>query len=162
MKNNKMPTPDQLNIEITDNMRKKMGAFVTLHKNGMLRGCIGEIIPRRPLYKAVMNQAVNSGLNDYRFPQVKESEIPKIEFEISALTPPTSISSYKDIVLGRDGIIISKHGRSAVYLPQVAPEQGWGLDETLSHLSLKAGLPADAWKDDASFTTFRAIVFNEE
>ena len=108
-----------------------------------------------------MNQAVNSGLRDYRFPQVTEPEIPDIVFEISALTPPTPITSYKDIVLGRDGIIISKYGHSAVYLPQVAPEQGWNIDQTLSHLSLKAGLPSDAWKENASFTTFRAIVFSE-
>ncbi len=162
IKNKKMPIPEELGIKITPNMRKVMGVFVTLHEFGMLRGCIGEIMPTRPLYEAVMDQAVNSGLRDYRFPQVKEKEIPDLVFEISALTPPVIVSSYKDIVLGKDGIIISKHGHHAVYLPQVAPEQGWNIEQTLSHLSLKAGLPSDAWKKDASFTTFQAIVFNEE
>ena len=157
-----MPTPEELGIKITPNMRQKMGVFVTLHKNGMLRGCIGEITPRRPLYIAVMHQAINSALRDYRFPKVKESEIPSLEYEISALTPPKPVSSYKDIVIGRDGMTISKHGYSAVFLPQVAPEQGWNLDQTLTHLSQKAGLPSNAWKKDAEFTTFQAIVFNEK
>ncbi len=162
MKNKTIPTPDQLGIEITSNMRKKMGAFVTLHKYGKLRGCIGEILPKRPLYIAVMSQAVNAALRDYRFPKVTEQELPNLEFEISALTPPEPVSSYKNIVIGKDGMIISKHGYSAVFLPQVAPEQGWNLAQTLTHLSQKAGLPANAWKDGAEFTTFQAIVFNEK
>ena len=162
MKNRKMPTPEKLGIKITSSMRQKMGCFVTLHKHGMLRGCIGEISPTRPLYVAVMHQAVNAALRDHRFPRVNAKEIPNLEFEISALTPPKPVSSYKDIVIGRDGMIISKHGYSAVFLPQVAPEQGWDLAQTLTHLSQKAGLPPNAWKDGAAFTTFQAIVFNEK
>ena len=162
MKNRKMPTPEELGIKITPNMRQKMGAFVTLHEHGLLRGCIGEISPTRPLYVAVMHQAVNAALRDHRFPRVQTNEIPKLEFEISALTPPKPVSSYKDIVIGRDGMIISKHGHSAVFLPQVAPEQGWDLAQTLTHLSQKAGLSPDAWKDGATFTTFQAIVFEEK
>jgi MEMO1 family protein len=161
MKNKKMPTPEELDIKITSGMRQKMGVFVTLHEHGMLRGCIGEITPTRPLYVAVMHQAVNAALRDHRFPRVHTEEIPNIEFEISALTPPKPVSSYEDIVIGRDGMIISKHGYSSVFLPQVAPEQGWDLAQTLTHLSQKAGLPPNAWKDGASFTTFQAIVFKE-
>ena len=101
MQNMKMPTPEQLGIKITPAMKKVMGAFVTLQKNGRLRGCIGEIFPRRPLYQAVMAHAINSALNDRRFPQVQDSELPKLEFEISALTQPKSVKSYKDIVIGK-------------------------------------------------------------
>ena len=156
-----MPTPEELDIKITPNMRQQMGVFVTLHEDGMLRGCVGEITPTRPLYVAVMHQAVNAALRDNRFPQVKMEEIPNLEFEISALTPPKPVSSYKNIVIGRDGMTITKDGRSAVFLPQVAPEQGWDLAQTLTHLSQKAWLPANAWKDGAKFTIFQAIVFKE-
>jgi len=162
MKNRAMPTPEQLGIKITPGMRQTMGVFVTLHEQGKLRGCIGEIMPKRSLYVAVMHQSINAALRDYRFSQVQTAELPDLEFEISALTPPKPVSSYKDIVIGKDGIIISKNGYSAVYLPQVAPEQGWNLAQTLTHLSRKAGLPSNAWKEGAKFTTFQAIVFNEK
>ena len=143
-------------------MQKTMGAFVTLHKDGKLRGCIGEILPRLPLYQIVMYLAIHSALKDYRFPQVTEKEIPNLEFEISALTPPNAVFSYKDIVIGRDGMTLSRDGHFAVFLPQVAPEQGWNLEQTLTHLSQKAGLPPNAWKSGAKFTTFQAIVFSEK
>ncbi len=162
MKNNAMPTPEQLEIKITPGMKQIMGAFVTLHENGKLRGCIGEIVPRRPLYVAAMAHAVNSALRDYRFSHVDIDEIPKLEFEISALTPSKPVKSCKGIVIGKHGMTIQKNGRSAVFLPQVAPEQGWNLEQTLTHLSMKAGLPPDAWKADAKFTVFEAIVFNDK
>lgn len=162
MNNRKKASTEELGIKLSPAMKNEMGVFVTLHKDGMLRGCIGEIVPRRALYEAVMDQAINSALNDYRFAPVKISEIPQLEFEISALTPPKAVESYKDIIIGKHGMTLSKNGRSAVFLPQVAPEQGWGLEETLKHLSVKAGLSADAWKVGAKFTVFEAIVFNEK
>jgi MEMO1 family protein len=163
LKNNTMPTPKEVGIKITPNMCREMGVFVTLHKDGRLRGCIGEILPTRPLYIAVMNQTINAALHDRRFHQIQIEELPSVELEISALTPPKPVSSYKDIVIGRDGMIISKNGYSAVFLPQVAPEQGWDLAQTLTHLSQKAGLSSGAWKkDSAKFTVFQAIVFNEK
>ena len=158
----KMPSLKDLGITLTPVMRKEMGVFVTLHENGELRGCIGEIFPSRPLWKAVMAQAINSGLDDYRFKPVELEELPKIEFEISALTPPVKVNSWKDIVIGKHGMTLEKDGHSAVFLPQVAPEQGWGLEETLSYLARKAGLPSDAWKEGAKFSVFEAVVFNEK
>ena len=158
----KMPSLDDLKITLSPAMKKEMGVFVTLHKDGNLRGCIGEIFPSRPLWKAVMAQSINSGLNDYRFPPVELRDLPSLEFEISALTPPAKVNSWRDIVIGTHGMTLEKDGHSAVFLPQVAPEQGWGLEETLSHLSQKAGLPADAWKEGAKFTVFEAVVFNEK
>ena len=157
-----VPDPDELGANISPAMKQHMGVFVTLHKNGQLRGCIGEIMPRRPLYQAVSAQAVNSSLNDWRFSPVNTAELKDIDIEISALTPPVKVNSYKDIVIGRDGVILSKNGRSAVFLPQVATEQGWGLAETLSNLAEKAGLDAGAWKSGAEFQTFQAIVFGEK
>lgn len=161
-KNRKVPTMKDLKITISPNMEKVMGAFVTLHKNGELRGCIGEIQPRRPVYQAVIAQALNAAFNDYRFPQLQAEELPEIELEISALTPSKPVTSWRDIVIGRDGIVLEKNGRSAVFLPQVATEQGWTLPETLSYLARKAGLASDDWKNGTSFMVFQAEVFGEK
>jgi len=162
VKQQRVPTPEELGIAITPAMRRVRGAFVTLNKDGQLRGCIGDILPSRPLYKAVMGNAINAGLRDRRFRPVQAEELPLLHYEISALTEPEPVPSYGDIVIGRHGMVVEKAGRSAVYLPQVAPEQGWDLAETLTHLSQKAGLPPDAWREGASFTVFEAIVFAEE
>jgi MEMO1 family protein len=156
------PTPEALGVEITPSMEAVMGAFVTLHKDKQLRGCIGEIFPRRPLYEAVIAHAVNAGVNDHRFAQVEQAEVPSLHFEISALTQPAPVDSQEDIIIGKHGIVIDKNGRRAVFLPQVAPEQGWSLKETLEHLCAKAGLPRDAWQEGMAFTVFEAIVFSED
>ncbi|MFH0781219.1 MAG: AmmeMemoRadiSam system protein B [Pseudomonadota bacterium] len=155
------PTPEKLGIQITPGMQQIMGAFVTLKEHGNLRGCIGEITPTRPVYEAVMQRAIDSAVHDYRFSPVSKDEFEQLSFEISALTPSRSVPSYRDIVLGRDGVVLHKNDRSAVFLPQVAPEQGWSLEEMLSQLARKAGLPANAWEKGASFTVFQAIVFAE-
>ncbi|MCP4643520.1 MAG: AmmeMemoRadiSam system protein B [bacterium] len=157
-----VPTADDLGVTITPSMEETMGAFVTIHKNGQLRGCIGEIVPRRPLYKAVMGQALNAAFKDRRFRPVAPEEEPDLHFEISAYADaPRTVASREDIELGRHGIVLEKGGRSALFLPQVAPEQGWDLDETLTRLAQKAGLSADAWREGASFRVFEAIVFSE-
>ena len=142
---------------------KKMGAFVTLNDKttGALRGCIGEIMPMRPLVEAVAARAVDAALHDPRFTPVAERELGSLRVEVSALTPPTPVASWRDIVLGRDGMTLEKGRNFAVFLPQVAPEQGWDLPTTLSYLSQKAGLSADAWREGAKFETFRAEVFHE-
>jgi len=140
-----------------------MGAFVTLTRKdgGGLRGCIGEIEARRPLAEAVAARAADAALRDPRFPPVREGELAGLRVEVSALTPETPVGSWRDIVLGRDGVTLEKDGRFAVFLPQVAPEQGWDLETTLEELSLKAGLDGDAWRAGARFGTFRADVFHE-
>ena len=101
----------------------KMGAFVTLsdRATGALRGCIGEIMPMRPLDEAVVKRAVDSALHDPRFMPVAERELSGIRVEVSALTPPKPVASWRDIVLGRDGMTLEKDGAFAVFLPQVAP-----------------------------------------
>jgi AmmeMemoRadiSam system protein A len=137
-------------------------AFVTLKKNHQLRGCIGDIFPRQPLYKSVITNAINAGVNDRRFPPVTRAECNDIKIEISALTAPKPIASSEEIRIGIDGVVLNKDGRSSVFLPQVAPEQGWDLNKMLTQLSLKAGLAGDAWKEGANFLVFQADVFGEE
>jgi hypothetical protein len=157
-------TPDPLGgaYAITPALRAHRGAFVTLKSHGNLRGCIGHIQPLEPLYEAVRENAVNAASRDSRFRPVRPDELPDIEIEISVLTPPRPVSSHRDIVLGRHGIILKKGPRQAVFLPQVAPEQGWDLPETLRHLSLKAGLPGADWLDaETEFQVFTAEVFEE-
>ena len=162
LKNKRVPLTAELKIEITRPMEQIQAAFVTLNKNKELRGCIGEILPTQTLYKSVMANAINAAVNDYRFKPVALSECNDITIEISALTTPKSIASYKDIRIGTDGIILQKNGKSAVFLPQVAPEQKWGIEETLNNLSVKAGLAPQDWKQGASFFVFQAIVFGEK
>lgn len=161
-KNRKRTPAASFSDRATDVMNRHMGCFVTLKIGNDLRGCIGEIEPFRPLYKAVTERAVDSAFCDPRFPQLSPKEFEKVEIEISALTPSHPVKSWREIEIGRHGMTITKDGRSAVFLPQVAPEQGWNLEETLTYLSRKAGLPADAWRSpDAAFTVFEAIVFSE-
>ena len=142
-------------------MREDSGAFVTLTIGGRLRGCIGEIPPSRPLVEVVQDHALDAAFRDPRFASLTREEFDHIHIDISALTPPTEVASYEDIVLGRDGVYLIKGMRRAVYLPQVAVGQGWDLDQTLSSLARKAGLSPDAWRDGCTFETFQAQVFHE-
>ena len=120
---------------------EQRGVFVTLKKHGDLRGCIGRMIPDRPLATLVGAMALQAAFEDPRFRPVTLEEVPKLEIEISVLTPMKPVSGPDEIVVGRDGVLLQKGGRSAVFLPQVAPEQGWGRDEMLDNLARKAGLP---------------------
>jgi len=156
------PEIKELEIELTPAMQEDRGVFVTLNKEHRLRGCIGEIFATRPLYQAVMGNVLSSALRDGRFRPVTVDELASIEMEISVLSPPSVAKSYKDIVIGKHGVVLRKGGRTAVFLPQVAPEQGWGVEETLQHLSRKAGLPENAWKEGARFELFEADVFGED
>ena len=137
------------------------GAFVTLKKNGELRGCIGHMSEDLPLCQVVGYCALQSAFNDRRFGPVEVDELDEVEIEISVLTPYKRVGGYEEIRVGRDGVVMEKDGRSAVFLPSVAVEQGWTRDEMLEHLSMKAGLPSDAWKNNAVFHTFQATAFRE-
>lgn len=147
---------------VTAGMKAVRGGFVTLQERGDLRGCIGEIVPRREIWKVVREQALNAAFHDPRFAPVAAGEWKAIDIEISILTPPRPVPSWHDIVIGKHGMVLSKSGRSAVFLPQVAPEQGWGIEETLTHLSRKAGLPSDAWREGADYLVFEAQVIHEQ
>ncbi len=162
LEHHRIPTAEQLGIGVTDAMKSARAAFVTLTEHGMLRGCIGDIFPRQPLYESVIENAVNACVRDPRFRPVTKDELAGITIEISALTVPKPLESWQKIRIGTDGVVLSKAGRRAVFLPQVAPEQGWDVNEMLTHLSLKAGLEPDAWKQGAGFLAFQAEVFGEK
>jgi len=162
LEHRKIPEISEVSSEISDRLRQPRAAFVTLKINGRLRGCIGDIFPCQPLYKSVFLNALNAAFGDRRFRPLQKNEFDDIMIEISALTRPRPVPSPEKIRIGIDGMVLNKAGRSAVFLPQVAPEQGWDLDRTLSQLSMKAGLEADDWKEDASFLVFQADVFGED
>ena len=161
LQNRRVPEASDLGIAVSDAMRPARAAFVTLKKDSRLRGCIGDIFPQRPLYKSVITNAIHACVNDRRFPPVSQDELKDITIEISALTAPAPIASPDEIRIGIDGVVLNKDGQSAVFLPQVAPEQGWDVEQMLTQLSRKAGLAADGWKEGASFLVFQAEVFGE-
>jgi len=161
LENRRTPTIADLGIQVSDALKVPRAAFVTLKRRGQLRGCIGDVYPRRPLYESVIENAINAAVRDPRFAPVAASELGQLTIEISALTLPSPIDSPEQIRLGVDGIILTKAGRSALFLPQVAPEQGWNLQQTLEHLCLKAGLPVNAWQEGARLQVFQAEVFGE-
>ena len=145
---------EQLLRDLPQRLREPAGAFVTLKRDGRLRGCIGYIAPRKPLYQAVLENGINAAVNDPRFRPMEPSELAALEVELSVLSLPEPIASYEDFRVGEQGIILRKDGHQAVFLPQVATEQGWSRDETLNHLARKAGLGANGWRDGASFEVF--------
>lgn len=162
VKERKMPDLNSGKYLLSRTLNEKRGVFVTLNKNGNLRGCIGHIEPREELISAVMDNAINSSMNDTRFMPVKEDELAEIEIDISVLSPIKKINRADEFIPGEQGIIIRLGGMGAVFLPQVATEQGWDREETLCHLCNKAGLPAYAWKDEnMEFFVFTAEVFHE-
>jgi len=144
-------------------LKEKRGVFVTLRKKGMLRGCIGYIMPLEELYKAVSKMAIQSSTGDPRFPPVSPEELAEVEIEISVLTVPERINSVDEIKMGKHGVIVKKGYNQGVFLPQVATETGWSKEEFLNRLCYdKAHLPKDAWKDkDIEIYTFSAQVFEE-
>jgi AmmeMemoRadiSam system protein B/AmmeMemoRadiSam system protein A len=138
------------------------GAFVTLRKNGELRGCIGRFDASEPLYKVVQQMAVSSSTEDYRFPPVNSDEIEKLEIEISVLTPMRRIKSIDEFELGKHGIYIRKGTRAGTFLPQVAEETGWTKEEFIGHCAQdKAGIGWDGWKD-AELYVYEAMIFSEK
>ena len=139
---------------IPEHFHKSYGAFVTLKSKGELRGCIGFIQPIKPLFQAVIENAVNAALRDRRFYPVKATELAGLEVEVSVLSPTRLVDSYNDFAVGRHGVVLSKGRQSAVFLPEVATEQGWNREQTLSQLSKKAGLAADAWQEGSQFEVF--------
>jgi len=147
--------------EFSENLKTPAGAFVTLHENGELRGCIGTFTPTKPLYLVVQEMAISASTKDYRFSKVTSSEIKKIDIEISVLTPMVKINSISEIKLGKHGIYIKKGMNGGTFLPQVATETGWSLDEFLGHCSRdKAGIGWYGWKD-ADIFIYEALVFEE-
>ena len=140
---------------------RPQGVFVTLKKHGELRGCIGQMTPDRPLRVLVGSMALAAAFQDQRFSKVRANELKDLEIEISVLTPFKEVPGPSAIVVGRDGVLLQKDRRSAVFLPQVATEEGWTRDQMLDNLCLKAGLTEGCWRIGAKLSTFQADVFKE-
>ncbi len=136
--------------------------FVTLSKNGALRGCIGHTDPSGTLEETVATCAVSAATGDPRFPPLHPSELPKVRIEISILSPPQPITDTRAIRVGTHGVIVSQGDCRAVLLPQVASERGWTPEALLTAACDKAGLRPDAWLFGAKIEVFTAEVFAED
>ena len=137
------------------------GAFVSLHAEGQLRGCIGYPQSDRPLTEVVAHCAVAAASQDPRFSPVTPAELPTIDLEISVLGPIRPVKSVQEIDVGRHGLIVSQGFSRGLLLPQVATEYGWDRETFLEHTCLKAGLRRDAWRAGAQIQQFEAEVFSE-
>lgn len=143
-----------------ENLEQHRAVFVTLKRHGDLRGCIGTTTADIPLGRVVGIMALKAALADPRFPPLDFKELPDTEIEISILTRPKE-TSLADIVPGRDGVVLIKGSKSALFLPQVATEQKWDRDMMLDQLCLKAGMEKSCWREGARLSTFQAVVFGE-
>lgn len=142
---------------------EKRGAFVTLTKNSSLRGCVGYIQPAAPLHKTISDMAIAASTRDPRFPAVSQKELKDIRIEISVLSPLRLVSDTNEIEIGKHGLYMIRGNNAGLLLPQVAAENKWNREEFLRQTCVKAGLPAQAWKDKATqIYTFTAQIFSEE
>ena len=149
-------------------LQGRRSLFVTLEKEGSLRGCIGFVEPVGPLHETVERAALAAAFQDSRFNPIRAEELPAIRFEVSVLTPPVEDRGAREeltqrVLVGRDGLMIEHLGRRGVLLPQVATEWGWDAGQFLSQTCLKAGLPRDSWKNPSCRVyRFRSQVFADE
>jgi AmmeMemoRadiSam system protein A len=140
---------------------RRGGAFVTLHRDGQLRGCVGHIEMEEPLVDVVRRCAVAACSSDPRFPAVAASELPQIALELSLLGPLEPIGGPDQIEIGRHGLVVEGGWHRGLLLPQVATEWNWNARQFLEHTCRKAGLSPDAWKHDAKLWRFEAEVFGD-
>ena len=154
--------PPPLN-QTDPHLLEKRGAFVTLMKEGKLRGCIGRIEGTHPLIETISQMAIEAAFNDPRFTPLKKEEFPLLLLEVSVLSPLQKVTDPQAIQVGRDGLLVQKGFFSGLLLPQVAQEYHWTREEFLANTCYKAGLPAETWKEkDATLYTFTAEIFSEE
>ena len=142
-------------------LARPSGAFVTIHKRGDLRGCIGHIEPTEPIGHVVPRCAVAACSSDPRFPPITSAELGEIRIEISLLGPLESIAGPRDVAIGRHGLVVERGWQRGLLLPQVATQWRWDADAFLAHTCQKAGLPRDAWRHGVTIWRFEAEVFGE-
>jgi AmmeMemoRadiSam system protein B/AmmeMemoRadiSam system protein A len=140
---------------------REQGVFVTLKKQGELRGCIGHREADRPLAQVVGAMALQAAFNDRRFWPLEHEELEQIKIEISLLSPLKLVAGPDAVVIGRDGVFLKKQERGALFLPEVAVEQNWDHGQLMTRLCRKAGLPADAWREGAELYTFQTVALHE-
>jgi AmmeMemoRadiSam system protein A len=137
------------------------GVFVTIHKQGQLRGCIGHIEANEKVGVIVARCAVQACSRDPRFPAVDARELPHLEIELSLLGPLEAVTDADQIEVGRHGLVIEDGWHRGLLLPQVATEWGWDRATFLAHTCQKAGLSPDAWTTGARLWRFEAEVFGD-
>lgn len=143
-----------------DALMQDRGAFVTLKKNGQLRGCIGYVSAMKPLCHTVRDVAALAAVRDQRFPPVVAGELGQLEYEVSVLSPLRRVMDINQIRVGRDGLLIKNGDHEGLFLPQVAVEQRWDRITLLEQACRKAGIPQHAWNDEATdIFRFSALVF---
>ena len=145
---------------ITPRLEMVWASFVTLHRGGMLRGCIGALVAEGPIYRSVHANAVKAASRDPRFEALGAEELAGLEVSVSILSPVEVIPSLAEFRVGEQGLILEKDGKGSVFLPEVAVEQGWGREETVAQLCRKAGLPVEAWREGAVFKVFSSAVLS--
>jgi AmmeMemoRadiSam system protein A len=147
--------------KITPPMLMELGLFVTIKESSRrLRGCIGTMSSRKPLYQTVIDTAPKAALEDPRFSPLSGEELEAVHISLSVLSPLRPLQDTRELVLGRDGLQLERGEYRSVFLPQVATEQGWNRLQFLERLAMKAGLPKDGWRD-AILSIFEAVVFEE-
>lgn len=144
----------------SDHLGERRGAFTTLHLEGHLRGCVGYVFPAYSLYRTVAETAQAAAFRDARFPPLTAEEAPRLQIEISVLSPLAPIAP-EEIEIGRHGLVITYGSRRGLLLPQVPAEHGWDRETFLEQVCLKAALPPDAWRHGALIEAFTAEVFSE-
>lgn len=143
-----------------EHLRELRGAFVTLYKDGSLRGCIGHIRATRPLEETVREMAIAAAFHDPRFPAVTAEELTSLKLEISVLTPLQLVNDFEEIEVGVHGLYLECQGHAGLLLPQVATEYGWSREEFLAHTCMKAGLSASCWRQsETRIYLFSADIF---
>jgi AmmeMemoRadiSam system protein A len=145
----------------SEHLAERRGAFTTLTIGGELRGCVGYVFPNYSLYRTIAETAVAAATNDTRFSPVTMEELPKLEYEISVLSPLQPIDP-EDVEVGKHGLVVTFGGRRGLLLPQVPVERGWDRETFLAQTCVKAGLPADAWERGATMQAFTAEIFGSE
>lgn len=167
-KKEKPDAPD----DTPESLHEKSGVFVTLNairgERVTLRGCIGRPYPTDPLVEATIDSAVDSAMNDPRFPPVSVKELNSILIDLSVLTPPTKIERdspenlLEKVKVGRDGLIAVRGMWRGLLLPQVPVDWGWDAKEFLEHTCEKAGFHRELWRDsETEFMSFQAEIFGE-
>lgn len=142
-------------------LQAPFGAFVSLHLEGDLRGCIGSLHAERPLHEVVAEMACEAATNDPRFPALTSRELSQTDIEVSVLTPFQPIQP-DEVEVGRHGLYVVRGPRRGVLLPQVPVQYGWTREQYLQHACKKAGLPEDAYKDpETRLLSFEAEVFSD-
>jgi AmmeMemoRadiSam system protein A len=141
----------------------RAGAFVTLHRDGQLRGCIGSLDTERPVTEIVRQSAAAAAAEDPRFPPVAPDEVGALDIEVSVLgaLEPLDPVDPAGVEIGRHGLVVEEGLHRGLLLPQVATEWGWDATTFLSQACAKAGLPTDAWRRGARVFRFEAVVFGE-